>query len=83
MLVEEEFHVRTGQVMTDATLTCVVVPLVMPLQSNHSVSHWSLLCFRSRLLTGARNYLTQKLIVPPTFYFVGHLVEMFHVKAMK
>lgn len=35
-----EFHVRTGQVMTDATLTCVVV-LDMPLQSNHSVSHVS------------------------------------------
>lgn len=29
---------RTGQVMTNATLTCVVV-LDMPLQSNHSVSH--------------------------------------------
>lgn len=32
-----EFHMRTGQVMTDATLNCVVV-LDMPLQSNNSVS---------------------------------------------
>lgn len=33
----EEFLVRTGQVITDATLTCTVV-LDMPLQSSHSVS---------------------------------------------
>lgn len=40
MIVEDEFHVRTGQVMTDATFTCVEV-LDMSLQSNHSVSRVS------------------------------------------
>jgi len=34
-----EFHVRAGQVMTNATLSCLAV-LDMPLQSNNSVIQW-------------------------------------------